>query len=113
MLRLPPRSSLRAITRLVTWRSGTWRPARSRRLATSPASSDGPHDAPDRPLAFGAAPATPPATICHARSGGRLPSEHACARIIFLRPHRGGDCGGLDKAPRRRAVGAGRSVLSG
>src|ERR1700704_4187127 len=49
MLRLPPRSSLRAITRLVTWRSGTWRPARSRRLATSPASSDGPQDAPDRP----------------------------------------------------------------
>src|SRR3977135_510708 len=49
MLRLPPRSSLRAITRLVTWRSGTWRPARSRRLATSPASSDGAHDAPDRP----------------------------------------------------------------
>src|SRR4030088_3491273 len=42
MLRLPPRSSLRAITRLVTWRSGTWSPARSRRLATSPASSDGP-----------------------------------------------------------------------
>src|SRR3981189_584415 len=49
MLRLPPRSSLRAITRLVTWRSGTWRPARSRRLPTRPASLDVAAYAPDRP----------------------------------------------------------------
>src|SRR4030088_3096682 len=40
---------IKSHNRLVTWRSGTWRPARSRRLATSPASSDGPQDAPDRP----------------------------------------------------------------